>query len=201
MNAYISSEEAFNALRLSVESYLRTSSIYYEELCKRLVVKDIPKGEIFVSEGQACNFFYFLADGFCFRYYVREGKEFITDFFEVGEFAFITHSFFAHQNSLFNMRTSENSTFLVLGYADCMKLCEDFPDFKELIFQIVLQQFIRKECIEPIFRCYTAKERILHFYKSHQIQNWIQHIPQYRIASRLNMTPEVFAKIWGGLRE
>lgn len=82
-----------------------------------------------------------------------------------------------------------------------MKLCEDFPDFKELIFQIVLQQFIRKECIEPIFRCYTAKERVLHFYKSHQIQNWIQHVPQYRIASRVNMTAEVFAKIWGGLRE
>lgn len=201
MNAYISSEEALNAFRSSVESYLGTSSIYYEELCKRLVLKFIPKGEIFVSEGQVCNYFYFLASGFCFRYYVRDGKEFITDFFEEGEFAFISHSFFARRNSLFNMRTSENCTFLVLGYTDFLTLFKDFPDFRELLFQVFLQRFIRQECIEPIFRCYTAKERILYFYRSHQIQHWIQHIPQYRIASRLNMTPEVFAKIWGQLRE
>lgn len=201
MNAYISSEEALNALRSSVESYLDTSSICYEEFCKRLVLKSIPQREVFISEGQVCNYLYFLADGFCFRYYVREGKEYVTNFFEKGEFVFISHSFFARRNSLFNMKTSENCTFLVLGYTDFTTLLKDFPDFRELVFQVILRQFIRQECIEPIFRCYTAKERILYFYQSHQIQNWIQHIPQYRIASRLHMTPEVFAKIWGRLRE
>lgn len=200
-NAYISSEEAFDTLRSFVESYLDISSLSYEELCKCLVLKYVPKGETFVSEGQVCNYLYFLANGFCFHYYVREGREFVTDFFEKGQFAFISSSFFLRQNALSNMRTSENSTFLVLGYTDFERLFKDFHDFKELIFRIVLQRIIRKECTEPVFRCYPAKERILYFYRSHQIQNWIQHIPQYRIASRLNMTPEVFAKIWGQLRE
>lgn len=198
---YISSEEAFDALRSSVESYLSISLFCYEELCKRLVVKHIPRGERLVEEGRVCDYLYFLASGFCFCYYVRDGKEFVTDLFGQGEFAFISHSFWGRRNCLFNVRASEDTTFLVLGYSDFMTLFKDFPDFKELTARIVIQRLIRQECIEPVFRCHAAKARILHFYKSHQIQEWMQHIPQYRIASWLDMTPEVFAKIWGRLDE
>lgn len=198
---YLSSEAAFDALRSSVESYLSISSDYYEELCKRLTLKRIPRGEMLIGEGQVCDYLYFLAGGFCFTYYVRDGKEFVTNLFAEGEFVFISHSFFGRRNSLFNMKTSENCTFLVLGYSDFIELFKEYQEFKELITWLVIQRLILQECIEPVFRCHTAKARILHFYKSHQIQEWMQHIPQYRIASWLNMTPEVFAKIWGRLDE
>lgn len=112
-----------------------------------------------------------------------------------------TNQSLRRRNSLFNMKMSENCTFLVLGYSDFIELFKEFPEFKELITWLVIQRLILREYLEPVFRCHTAKARIQHFYKSHQIQEWMQHIPPYRIASWLNMTPEVFAKIWGRLDE
>lgn len=99
----------------------------------------------------------------------------------------------------FTVKTSECSTILVLGYTDFVMLFRDFPEFRALMFRIAVHRFIRQESVEYVFRCFTAEERIVHFWKLHQLQEWIQHIPQYRIASWLNMTPETFAKIWGSL--
>lgn len=198
-NLYLSSEEALETFRAFVQMYEDTSGSYFEELCKCLAIKNIPKGEILLSEGQVCDHIYFLANGFCFCYYIRDGKEFITDFFSRGEFCLLYHSFFARRNSLFTMKTSEYSTVLMLGYTDFVRLFRDFPEFRALMFRIAVHRFIRQESVEYVFRCFTAEERIVHFWKLHQLQEWIQHIPQYRIASWLNMTPETFAKIWGSL--
>lgn len=198
-NLYISSEEALEIFHSFVRMYETASGGYFEELCKRLSVKNFSKGEIILSEGQVCDHIYFLADGFCFSYYVRDGKEFITDFFSQGEFCVLYHSFFARHNSLFTVKTSECSTLLLLGYSDFITLFRDFSGFRQLMFQIAVRRFIRQESIEYVFRCFTAEERIVHFCQLHQLQEWIQHIPQYRIASWLNMAPETFAKIWGKL--
>lgn len=198
-NLYISSEEALETFRSFVRMYEATSAGYFEELCKRLSVKNFSKGEIILSEGQVCDHIYFLADGFCFSYYVRDGKEFIMDLFSRGEFCVLYHSFFARRNSLFTVKTSEYSTLLLLGYSDFMTLFREFPGFRQLMFQIAIHRFVRQESVEYVFRCFTAEERIVHFCQLHQLQEWIQHIPQYRIASWLNMAPETFAKIWGKL--
>ena len=46
-------------------------------------------------------------------------------------------------------------------------------------------------------RSNNAEGRIRYYQDTHDIQFLLQHVPQYSVASYLNMTPETFAKIWG----
>lgn len=198
-HSFASQEDIFDSLQSALTSYHIHSASYYEEFCKRALVRNALKGETLVAEGQVCDSLFFVVEGFCFCYYIRDGKECIMDFFRKGEFAVIFHSFWKRQPSFLTLKTSEKTTVLVLKYTDFVWLFDAFPDFRELIFLIQMNYLIREETVRCVLRCYSAEERILFFLKSHEIQLFMRHIPQYRIASWLNMAPETFAKIWGQL--
>lgn len=196
-NLFTSHEESFNFLQFCLESYHKSSGVYFEELCKRTVVKNLLKGEILVADGQICDYYYFFVEGFCFSYYTKDGKECIMDFFQKSDFATIYHSFWDRTCSCFTVKTSENSTVLMVKYSDFIWLLEHYPTFSELMFLLLIRRLMSEEVRRYVIHCYMAEERILHFVKTKEIQEFMQHIPQYRIASWLNMAPETFAKLWG----
>lgn len=198
-NLFASQEETFDLLQSILESYHKNSGMYYDELCKRSTVRNISKGETIIAEGQICDSCYFLITGFCFSYYSKEGKECIMDFFQKGDFMTVHHSFWERTSSNFTVKSSESSIVLMVKYSDFIWLLENYPDFRELLFLILIRHVMSEETRRYVIRCYMAEERIFRFVKSKEIQEFMKHIPQYRIASWLNMAPETFAKLWGQL--
>lgn len=195
--SFISQEEVYTVLQSYLVENHYISDECFNELCRRIVIKTAKKEEVVSAEGQICDHIFFVAQGFCFTYCIWEGKEYILDFFKEGTFALIFHSFFGHQSSFLNMKVSEHSTLAVLKHSDYIWLSNEYKDFRDVMCRIYTDSLIRLETIQRVFRCYTAEERINFFFKSHEIQFLMKHIPQYRIASWLNMAPETFAKIWG----
>ena len=197
--SFISQDEVYLILRSFLCENHNISIPCFNELWQQATVKNIKKGGLVLSEGQLCEHIFFIAQGFCFTYYVWEGKEHVLDFFKKGSFAIVFHSFFKRQSSFFNIRVSENSTLVGLKYSDFIDLLNRYNEFNDMMCRLYIEYWIKRETNQHVFRCYTAEERIFFFLKSHEIQDLMRHVPQYRIASWLNMTPETFAKIWGSI--
>lgn len=197
--SFISQDEVYLILRSFLCENHNISIPCFNEISQLSTIKNVRKGELVLSEGQLCDHIFFIAKGFCFTYYVWEGKEHVMDFFREGTFAIIFHSFFKRQSSLLNMRVSENSTLVSLKYSDFLYLLNSHSEFRDMMCRLYIEYWIKREINQHVFRCYTAEERIFFFLKSHEIQDLMRHVPQYRIASWLNMAPETFAKIWGSI--
>lgn len=196
---FISKEEAY----ISFRSFLTNNGSFSDEclndLCQRIVFKMVRKGDLILLEGQICDNIFFVVQGFCFSYCIWEGKEYIVDFFREGSFAIVFHSFFLHQSSFLNLKASENTTLALLRYSDFVYLSDKYLEFKDLMSHIYIDKLVKEETVQCVFRCNTAEERIYFFFKTRDIQYFMQHVPQYRIASWLSMAPETFAKLWGNL--
>ena len=197
--SFISQDEVYLILRSFFCENQNVSIHCFNDLCQRTAIRNVRKGELILSEGQLCDYLFFIARGFCFTYYVWEGKEHVLDFFKEGTFAFVFHSFFKRQSSCFNVRVSENSTLVGLKYSDFMDLSKNYGEFRDMMCRLYIEYWIKREVYQHVFRCYTAEERIFFFLKSHEIQDLMRHVPQYRIASWLNMAPETFAKLCGSI--
>lgn len=195
----ISKEEAYNIFKSFLVDSHSLAEDCLDELCQRVVFKTVKKGELILFEGQVCDNIFFIIQGFCFSYRVWEGKEYILNFFKEKTFVVIFHSFFLRQSSFLNLKVSENTTLAILKYSDFVYLFDQYAEFKSMMCHVYIENLVREETIQSVFRCNSAEERIYFFLRSHEIQYFMQHVPQYRIASWLNMAPETFAKLWGNL--
>lgn len=79
--SFISQDEVYLILRSFFCENQNVSIHCFNDLCQRTAIRNVRKGELILSEGQLCDYLFFIARGFCFTYYVWEGKEHVLDFF------------------------------------------------------------------------------------------------------------------------
>jgi CRP-like cAMP-binding protein len=163
------------------------------EFVKTFVKKTYKKGKVILENGNTENELRFLDKGIIREYYSINDKEkninfytdpiFITDFSSFTNF--ITTKKYQEALTDVDLRVLSKEKFLEFtNQYNCGKL------FLETIFQRIV---VNKENEEFNHFVNTAEGLYLDIMKTKP--NWLQHIPQYHIASYLGITPETLSRI------
>lgn len=153
----------------------------------------LAKGELFLSEGEICKYWFFIRKGLLRFYYLKEGQEFIRQFFFEG--ALLTEFVSSERQipSLLNIDAVEETVLTLVP--------------RDLLYQLFnrdhqMGSFHRAALSEALFH---ASNRLASIFLETPEERYrqlmaerpkvMQRIPQYMIASYCGVTPEGLSRI------
>lgn len=179
--------------QIAVRELIDLEDVELLALSKSVKTRQYKKGEIFLKEGDHCNYIGFLNKG-CFNfYYMKDGVQLIRGFFFPNEFISNYPCFLLKDKSRFEIKAVADSSVTLIHRDNLLLLTKEFPKFQELKRIIVESLYIEISDKFESFFCKTAEERYLDFIKDECEQK--KRIPQYVIASYLGITPEGLSRI------
>lgn len=168
------------------EKELNESLFYFKEI-------QIDKNQHYVNEGEICKKIGFIKKGLFKLYYNVDGIERIMLFFQENQFVTDYYSYLTQTPSKRPIQAIEEASVYNISYYDFHKLYESSKAWErvgrilaERAYIFSVQRANRIIHDEPDTRFIT-------FLKDYP--NLIQRVPQYMIASYLNMTPETYSRI------
>ena len=162
-------------------------------LSESVKTRQYKKGEVFLKEGDHCNYIGFLNKG-CFKfYYLNDGVPLVRGFFFPNEFISNYPCFLLENKSKFYIQALEDSSVTLIQREALFLIYEKFPKIKELSRNTVESLYIEVSEKYESFFLKTAEERYLELISTGP--KFIQRIPQYMIASYLGITPEALSRI------
>lgn len=186
-------------------AYLKNYYVISDELSDALfeccTLQCFKKGDLLVSEDMECNSLYLIIQGFCSCCYVKDGKEYVLRFMKEGDFCLLFHGFLGRRKALLNIKAMRDTMVLCLNRENFEYLSKNYNDFVLLFYNVMASFVVESEERYYRLRSNNAEGRVVHYKETHDIQYLLQRVPQYSVASYLNMTPETFAKIWGRLNK
>ena len=158
-----------------------------------VVLKSVAKNSFFVKEGQRSSYIAFVATGMMRHFYQEEDKE-ITKWIALpGTFSTALLSFVTRQPSLENIQAIEDTELYCLSQASWLKLCQDFPAFKDQWrLRIESHYFSMQEHMHH-FTYRTPEQRYDALYRKYP--NLVERAPHIYIASMLGIKPRVLSHI------
>ncbi len=155
--------------------------------------KKIKKGDQILHSGKSENQLRFLNNGIVREYYATQEAETNINFYTSPQFITDFASFHAHVPTKKNQEALSDIELLVIDkdfFYNEIKNYECGKSFFDLTFQRILKN---KEQFEynRITKSPEELYKELMIYKPH----WLLSIPQYHIASYLNITPETLSRI------
>jgi CRP-like cAMP-binding protein len=157
--------------------------------------QSVKKGDYYLSEGKFCTHLAIVKSGAFYSFYIKEGKEIIEDFCFEGCFVADYPSFIKGIPVKKNFKALEESQLLIMSKTELEKLYKSDSQFEkagrlvaENLFANWEQKVREVILLSPIERyknLFTSRKEVL------------QRVPQYLIASYLNITPEYLSQIRG----
>jgi len=165
----------------------------WEKISNRFTKVVLPKGTVFVKEGQVCNDVFFISTGLVRLYVVNDGKEICRQFFFENMFFSEYESFLTRKPSKTFADVLEDTEVHRFSYADMQWFYEVIPGFQFIGRMIAESLFIKISERVNSFLTETPEQRYLNLIASRP--KVMQRIPQYMIASYLGITPEHLSRI------
>ncbi|POY38359.1 Crp/Fnr family transcriptional regulator [Solitalea longa] len=165
-----------------------------ELLLGRLSFKKVKKKEYPLSEGQICNYNYFVVKG-CLRVYLitNSGLEQITQFGIENWWITDFDSFENQTSSAFFIQAVEESEVIAIDKNALENLYNEVPKV-ERYFRIILQKnFVAAQRRILWIHTISSEQRYRNFVE--QFPAFVQRVPQYMLASYLGITLEFLSKI------
>ena len=177
-----------------IEKYTDVSAIELEELQQYIELRTYKKKETLLAYGDRCRHNYFVIQGCLQMYYPDDGGRNRTLQFALENW-WITDNlaFMKQQATEFTIQAVETSTVLSISFVEQEKLLQKFPQLEKYfrqIYQIGYGAAMKR--FKYMFG-YSKEERYLHFIT--QYPEFTQRVPQYLIASFLDLTPEYVSEI------
>lgn len=188
-------DETYNLMCRYLREYYPVSDELCDDLFEKCLLVSFKKGELFVSEDRVCHNVYIIMRGFCSCFYVKDGKEYILYFFKEGDFGMLFHTFLSRQKAFLNLKATEDTLAICVSRDNFDYFWHKYHDFVLLFYKVLESYVIGLEEKHYLMRSNCAEDCVKHYSETHEIQYLMRHVPQYCIASYLNMTPETFAKI------
>lgn len=184
----------YPALINHIRNYIELDEDQIQIIYKYFRRLNLKNKEYLLEEGQICKSYFFIEKG-CARmfFYTDKGAEQITQF--ALENWWITDYFsFTDQNvSEYNIQVIEKSEILVIDHRSFDKLLEELPAL-ERYFRIIMQRAVAASQLRIKLLYDLSKEELyLHF--SSYFPEFVQRVPQYMLASYLDLTPEYLSEI------
>ncbi len=156
-------------------------------------VENVKKGHVLVKEGQLSDKLYFITNGSCKTYYLRDGKRIVEWFSFQFDFICALQSFYNDLPSEHYIELMEDGLLFTTTKADIDALCakhHDFEHFGRMQATNAMLQ-LQKRVVALQFR--SAEERYHSLIKDHpQIE---MTAPLGDIASYLGMTQETLSRL------
>lgn len=186
--------KAQKQLRAYIERYITLTDDEFQQFYKALDLITAAKKDHLFEEGDFCSHQYFVLEGLLRMYHTdAEGNQHIEMF--VIENWWVTHmdSFVNGIRSSSSLQALEASKLLVIERAKLETLFLKIPQLERLFRKITEGLYIAIQRKNERYMKLTSKERYLSLVRS--FPDFAQRVPQYMIASYLNMSPEYLSEI------
>jgi len=181
-------------LKAYIERYIHLEPSGYGVLADYFEEKLFPKKSLLLNSGKVCHYNYFLLEGLVRSYYVDvNGNERITQFGK--EFWWVTsmESFVNEVPAKINIQALEDVRALAIHKEKLEEVYRNIPKMERLFRKVAENWLIAQQRNSHFFMKAGSKERYQKLVGS--IPNFVQRVPQYMIASYLDISPEYLSEI------
>ncbi len=162
-------------------------------LISKLETKVIEKHDLLLREGETCKYVSFINKGLIRLYYVKEGKEYNSGFFQAGTWVSEYVSFLHKKPSLFYIEAMDSTELFLLSYDNMQKLYSQGKAFERLGRLIAESLFYAYFKRNMSLLLDTPEERYETFLK--ESSSLLELIPLKHIASYDGVEPESLSRI------
>lgn len=154
---------------------------------------EMKKKEVFVEEGKVCHKVGLIEKGLMLCVYQKDGNEIIDEFAFENSFITNYYSFLTNTPSAKEIRCLEDTVLYVISRDQLTQLAAEHPFIATMNRMMNEKLFLRAHERISSLLLDSAHERYLKLI--HQRPDLAQRLPQYLIASYLNLKPETISRI------
>ena len=174
--------------------YVEFNDIEIDEIFSKLTQKTFDKKDFLLKEGQICKNNYFLISGLVRSFYIdNKGNEKITQFALENWWVTNMESYIKSVPSYSSIQAIEKTTVLIIDKIELEKLFRTIPKLERYFRMVTENMLIAIQRRNDIYLQMKSKDRY-----DDLIQNFpvfAQRVPQYMIASYLEITPEYLSEL------
>lgn len=165
-----------------------------EEFCSCLRTATYKKKEYLLKEKEICRHKFFIASGLVRSFYTdRNGNEQIVQFGIENWWVTNMESFVKESPSEVNIQALEDTRVYMLSKGSLESLYVTIPKLERLFRMITEKMLIAIQRREGYYMKMSSKER--YEFMLNEIPDFVQRVPQYMIASYLEITPEYLSEL------
>ncbi|WP_282081256.1 Crp/Fnr family transcriptional regulator [Aquimarina algiphila] len=183
-----------NQLYKYLNRYAKFDNVDIELIYKNGVIQTYDNKEFLLEQNSVCKYKYFISKGLVRQYKVEDsGNENISAFAIENWWITNLDSFINETNSLNAIQALEETTVLQITKENLEHLYSKIPKLERafrIISENMLIAFQRKN---ELHMNKNSEKRYYNFVE--KLPNFSQRVPQYMIASYLNITPEYLSEI------
>ena len=182
------------ALQVYINRYVECSDEEFEVIKTYLKPQSFKKKAYVLSEGQICKHYYFILEGLVRFYYIDEKATEIVTQFAIEHWWFTNYeSFITQQPSRTYIQTIEPTTLLSISNEKFEELLIKIPKLERFFRLITENMLIATQKKYEYYLKMNSKAKYEQIVK--HIPQLIQRVPQYMIASYLEISPEYLSQI------
>lgn len=186
--------DALGKIKSIIDPIVSLNSEEFEILFHFFDVKTLSKNDLFLKEGQICDYIGFINYGtVIYSKTLNNGNEVTIDFAFEGDWVTSNESRIQNMPSLINIKAIENTEFLVIKQQDLVILYSKIPELERLARIIMEQSHMRFVQQSVELQTFSARER----YESllFNYPKIFQKVPLYHIANFLGIAPKSLSRI------
>ena len=186
--------DIFSRIKSNIDSIVSLTDEELSVFCDSLEVKTLNKNDLFLEEGQICNYIGFVNKGVLIYFKSMDnGNEITTDFAFEGDWVTINHSRLNNTPSLINIKAIEDAELLVIKQQDLNDLYTRIPKAERLGRVLIEQAYLKIVRQSVDLQIFTAKERYENLL--HEFPEIFQRVQLYHIANYLGIAPKSLSRI------
>ena len=186
--------DIFSRIKSNIDSIVSLTDEELSVFCDSLEVKTLNKNDLFLAEGQICNYIGFVNKGILIYFKSMDnGNEITTDFAFEGDWVTINHSRLNNTPSLINIKAIEEAELLVVKQQDLKDLYTRIPKTERLGRVLIEQAYLKIVQQSVDLQVLTATERYENLL--HRFPEIFQRVQLYHIANYLGIAPKSLSRI------
>jgi CRP-like cAMP-binding protein len=182
----------FHVLKKKLQEEIKISDSDWTQLANHLQYQELSKNEILLRPTEVATWSIFLIEGILRICNHHEGREYTRNIFTNGDFFTESASFFTNQSFGFQIDALEDTKIFLLPKSA-------MPELES--FSPLFHQFFRKQMERALvfLTKRTLENQLSGIEKYNELRrtrpSLIGKVPQYILASYLNLTPEAYSRI------
>ncbi|MBL4709630.1 MAG: Crp/Fnr family transcriptional regulator [Flavobacteriales bacterium] len=181
-------------LKEYIDRYVLLDESDFEHFYDSLSIQKFKKKEYLLEKGKICRNYFFIAEGLVRTYdYNEKGIEKIVQFGIDNWWFTNTDSFINQTKSRLNIQAIEETTVLKISKETLDLIYKEIPKIETLFRIITEKTLIAQQRSSYFYMKEDSKTRYYHLVN--KIPEFAQRVPQYMIASYLDITPEYLSEL------
>lgn len=177
--------------------YVEFSDAEIDEIFSKLTPQSFQKKDYILREGKICTSRYFIISGLVRSFYIDDkGNEKITQFAIENWWVTNMESLVKNTPSIISIQALEQTEILIIDKENLERLFLSIPKLERLFRIITENMLIATQRKNDIYLQMKSKSRYDDLVK--HFPDFIQRVPQYMVASYLEITPEYLSELRKG---